>query len=370
MHVDSLRLFHFRNYESLEVSFHPHLNLLLGANAQGKTNILEALYFLSTARSFRVADDEQVVQLNQEEGSVEGTLYREEGQEQIRLEIRKGKNKTLFLNGKKQQRLSSLLGRLPSVVFSPDDLLLVKGGSASRRRYLDMAILQLDQAYRVHLQKYERALKQRNSLLRQRVPRLENQLTAWDEPLAEHGAVLMEKRAEVASRLSFFAQQALKDLTGGSEHFEICYEPCLEMEGSRELLNEKIAKALLEARREDIARGLTIAGPHRDDLGFWLNGHSLARYGSQGQQRTGALALKLSQLSVLAEGCHTAPLILFDDVMAELDQKRQEFFLNRLLQEGQAILTGTSPNDFRMAINIARIFSVEGGKVDLKKVGS
>ncbi len=363
MHVSSLRLSHFRNYESLEVGFHPQLNLFLGSNAQGKTNILEALYCLSTTRSFRAAVDEEMVRFGQEEGAIEGHLHREEGQETIRLELRKGKSKALIVNGKKQKKLSSLLGRMPAVVFSPDDLFLVKGGPGLRRRYLDVTILQMDQGYLAHLQQYERTLKQRNSLLRQRAPGTEGQLAVWDLPLARHGAAVMAKRKQVAEHLTDFAGEALRDLTGGAEEFEVRYEPQVAFEPKEEALSQRILDALGKARREEMARGVTVVGPHRDDLGLWVNGQPLRKFGSQGQQRTGALALKLAQLSLLSEGCHTNPLVLFDDVMAELDEKRQAFFLNRLQQGGQAFLTGTSANDFAAASKGARIFRVEAGAV-------
>ena len=182
MHVCSLRLSRFRNYQTLEVGFHPQLNLILGANAQGKTNILEALYCLSTTRSFRATSDEEMIQFGEVEGALEGVLQREDGQEQVRLELRRGKNKTLFISGKKQKKLSSLLGRLPAVIFSPDDLFLVKGGPGLRRRYLDVTVLQMDSQYLSHLQHYERALKQRNSLLRQKAPGLDSQLAIWIFP--------------------------------------------------------------------------------------------------------------------------------------------------------------------------------------------
>jgi DNA replication and repair protein RecF len=350
----------------MEVEFHPQLNLFLGLNAQGKTNILEGLYCLSTTRSFRAAADEEMIQFGQEAAAIEGVLHREEGQEQIRLGLRKDKNKALLVNGKKQKKLSSLLGRMPAVVFSPDDLFLVKGGPGLRRRYLDVTILQMDQGYLIHLQQYERTLKQRNSLLRQKTPGIESQLAIWDLPLAQHGAALMAKRAEVSKQLSDFAGHALKDLTGGLEQFEVRYEPQLSSEGQ---LEEKMLEALERARREEMARGVTVVGPHRDDLGLWVNGQSLRKFGSQGQQRTGALALKLAQLSLLTEGCHTAPLVLFDDVMAELDEKRRAFFLNRLQQGGQAFLTGTSANDFSAASKKARIFSVDSGRIQKVQAG-
>ena len=353
----------------MEVVFHPQLNLFLGANAQGKTNILEALYCLSTTRSFRAASDEEMIQFGQEAGAIEGLLQREEGQEQIRLELRREKNKALLVNGKKQKKLSSLLGRLPAVVFSPDDLFLVKGAPGLRRRYLDVTILQMDQGYLGHFQQYERALKQRNSLLRQKAPGSETQLKIWDLPLAEHGAALMARRSEIAQRLSGFAGEALKDLTGGAEIFEVRYEPQVPLEKEPEALKEKILQALSQTRREEMARGVTVVGPHRDDLGLWVNGKPLRKFGSQGQQRTGALALKLAQLSLLNEGCHTNPLVLFDDVMAELDDQRRAFFLNRLQQGSQAFLTGTSAADFSAAAKKARVFQVQAGQVKMTQRG-
>jgi len=369
VHVRSLRLSQFRNYGSLEVEFHPQLNLFLGPNAQGKTNILEALFVLSTTKSFRAATDEEMIQFGAQKGAIEGDLRREESGEKVRLELGRDKGKTLYLDGKKQKKLSSLLGKLPSVVFSPDDLFLVKGSPGLRRRYLDLTILQMDQGYLAHYQQFERALKQRNSLLRQRSPGLESQIPVWDVALSEHGAALMEQRSRVASQLSGLAGKALQDLTGGAELFEVRYEPSLPMEGQGEL-KIRMQEALREARREEVARGVTVVGPHRDDLGLFVNGRPLRKFGSQGQQRTGALALKLAQLSLLGEGCGTAPMVLFDDVMAELDRKRRAFFLERLRQGGQAFLTGTSAGDFVAASQGARVFSVEEGSVRLEQVGS
>ncbi len=364
MHVESLRLSQFRSYQALEVDFDPQLNLLIGSNAQGKTNILEALYCLSTSRSLRSATDEEMIRFDQEEGAVEGKIRREDGPETLRLEFRRRKPKALFVNGKKEKKLSSLLGRLPAVVFSPDDLFLIKGSPLLRRKYLDVTILQMDLGYLTHLQAYERALKQRNSLLKQKGPGLESQLLVWDLPLAQHGASLMIRRREVTQRLGDFARAALRDLTGGAEQFEVRYEPQIISDEKAGDLPAQILDALKKSRREEMARSATITGPHRDDLGLWVNGKPLRKYGSQGQQRTGALALKLAQLSILAEGCRKEPLILFDDVMAELDEKRRAFFLNRLQQGGQAFLTGTSRNDFLNAGSHARVFRVEEGRVE------
>ena len=364
MHVESLRLSQFRSYQVLEVDFDPQLNLLIGSNAQGKTNILEALYCLSTARSLRAASDEEMIRFDQEEGAVEGKVRREDGPETLRLEFRRCKPKTLFVNGKKEKKLSTLLGRLPAVVFSPDDLFLVKGSPFLRRRYIDVTILQMDLGYLEHLQAYERALKQRNSLLKQKGAGLEDQLMVWDLPLSQHGAALMDRRREITQKLGGFAEAALRDLTGGTEKFEVRYEPQILPDENAGDLSTQILEALKKSRREEMARSVTMTGPHRDDLGLFVNGKPLRKFGSQGQQRTGALALKLAQLSLLTEGCRKAPLILFDDVMAELDEKRRAFFLNRLQQGGQAFLTGTSRNDFMNAGSHARVFRVESGKVE------
>jgi DNA replication and repair protein RecF len=309
-----------------------------------------------------------MIRFGETEGAIEANLQKEEGSEKVRLEMRSGKNKTLFLDGKKQKKLSSLLGKIPAVVFSPDDLFLVKGSPGLRRRYLDLTILQMDRGYLAHYQQFERTLKQRNSLLRQKGPGVEAQLPVWDAALSGHGAALMEKRGEIAGKLSELARKALQDLTGGLEDFEVRYEPSLPLEGPGSL-EARMEKALKEARREEISRGLTVLGPHRDDLGLFVNGKLLRKFGSQGQQRTGALALKLAQLSLLAEGCGTAPMVLFDDVMAELDRKRRAFFLDRLRQGGQAFLTGTSMGDFSAAAAGARVFTVEAGRIRTEQPG-
>jgi len=359
----------FRNYEALEVALHPRLNLFLGANAQGKTNILEALYCLSTTRSFRAAADEEMIRFGVDACAVEADTGSSKGRETLRLEFARGRGKTLTIDGKRQKKLSSLLGRLPAVVFSPDDLFLVKGAPLLRRRLLDVTLLQMDPVYLAHLQQYERSLKQRNALLKSRVPGLEAQLPVWDEALAVHGTALMMRRMDLSENFSSRAGKALEDLTGGLEKFEVAYDPDVKPGSGEDETRETIKAALLKFRREETMRGMTLTGPHRDDVKLTLNGRPLRKYGSQGQMRTGALALKLAQLEILASKCSEPPLVLFDDVMAELDARRQAFFLERLKKGGQALLTGTSEADFAGARGEARVFRVQGGEVTLESNG-
>jgi len=367
--VLSLRLVRFRNYPKLEVGLHPRLNLFLGANAQGKTNILEALYCLSTTRSFRSAADDELIAFGQDEAAVEAEVEHPAGREVLRLEYYRHQGKGLSLDGKKQKKLSSLLGRLPSVVFSPDDLFLVKGAPVLRRRLLDVTLLQMDPVYLVHLQQYERSLKQRNALLKSRASGLESQLPVWDEALARHGAFLQKRRGELAAELSDRSGRALEDLTGGAERFEAAYAPQVKAGADEDSIRSAILEALRAGRRDEMVRGTTLNGPHRDDVRLSVNGKPLRKYGSQGQMRTGALAVKLAQLEILAGACRVPPLVLFDDVMAELDEKRQAFFLERLKRGGQALLTGTSENDFAAARGGARVFRVAEGAVTMVDAG-
>jgi DNA replication and repair protein RecF len=359
----------FRNYDAVELPLHPRLNLFLGSNAQGKTNILEALHCLSTTRSFRSATDEEMIRFGSDEGAVEAEVDHEAGRENLRLEFYRKKGKSLFIDSKKRPKLSELLGRLPAVVFSPDDLFLVKGAPLLRRRLLDVTLLQMDPVYLAHLQQYERSLHQRNALLRSRASGMESQLSVWDEALCKHGASLMVRRRELAARVGAKAGAALDALTGGSEQFDVRYAPDVKCEGSEEACADALRTSLRQSRRDDMMRGTTLTGPHRDDVRLSVNDRSLKKYGSQGQMRSGALALKLAQLDVLTESGPHPPLVLFDDVMAELDASRQAYFLERLKNGGQALLTGTSDADFAAARGEARVFRVVDGEVTLESQG-
>jgi len=370
LHVRSVRLSNFRNYPNLEVILHPKLNLLIGPNAQGKTSILEGLYCLSTTRSFRAVADEEMIAFGSEDAALEGVFAREEGTDVLRLDYHRGRGKTLTLNGKRQARLSAALGRLPAVIFSPDDLFLVKGGPSLRRRFLNQALLQVDPVYLKDLQHYERVLRQRNALLRRKGNCSEEELAAWDGPLAEHGASLTIRRADAVRRLATHAGGALQDLTGGVERLEVGYVPAVPVEEDLEKTREGILEALRTSRPEERARGITVVGPHRDDLSLSVNSHPLKKFGSQGQQRTAALALKLAELALLTEGSRTDPLILFDDVMSELDDRRQAFFLERLRSGGQAVLTGTQAGDFAAAVRDSRLFAVGNGRVSMQSEGA
>jgi DNA replication and repair protein RecF len=363
-------LLNFRNYQNLEMPLHPKLNLLIGPNAQGKTAVLEALYCLSTTRSFRAVAVEEMISFGSDAAVAEGEFVRENGFDLLRLEFKRDKGRSLFLNGKKQSRLSAVLGRLPAVVFSPDDLFLIKGGPSLRRRFLNSALIQVDAAYLSAVQHYERILKQRNTLLKRKGGASGGELVAWNVQLAEYGAALILKRRDMVQKLATHAHGALRDLTGGAERLDLEYEPSVPAKGDGGTVKERFLNELIKTKTEERFRGVTIVGPHRDDLVLSVNGRSLKRFGSQGQQRTAALALKLAELAFLMEMVRSQPLVLFDDVMSELDADRRAFFLKRLHLSGQAVLTGTSASDFSAALQGARLFTVENGRVEMKTEGT
>ncbi len=369
MHVQWLRCTHFRNYDTLEILFHPRMNLFLGNNAQGKTNILEALYCLSTTRSFRMVSEDELIQFDQTAMRLEAQLMDDHGSERVALEFKKGFGKTLYFEEKKQKRLSLILGKIPMVIFSPDDLYLVKGGPGLRRKYLDAVLWQRDLSYLADLQQYERVLKQRNALLKKKETFLEKEWQVWNRTLSQAGSRVIQRRQEVVQHLERIAEHALSELTGNQEQLTLRYLASISWNGSIDQTQQLFLEKLTQAQKEERMRQITLVGPHRDDVELILNGKSIKHFGSQGQQRTVALALKLAQLTLLGEQ-RSHPLVLFDDVMAELDEQRQAFFLAHLQKQGQTFLTGTSKQDFKKFLGDARVFKVDAGRVALENEGS
>lgn len=350
--VASIRVEHFRNYERGELHPSPGLNVLIGPNAQGKTSLLEALSLVSTGRLLRGTRDAQAVQHGHDEAEVEaeltpsGTL--------LGMTLRRMGRKRATLNRASLPRASDLMGRLPSVAFVAEDLALVRGEPADRRLFLDSELAQLYPGYLAALTTYRRALEQRNALLRQDWPAGPEEFEPWEDQLAASGASLREYRMRWVARLAEVAVQEHAAMAGG-EALELSYV-------ARE--DGDLLPALRSGRRDDQARGSTSAGPHRDDLAVRVQGQEARYFGSQGQQRTAAIALKLASMDVATEVLGFPPLLLLDDVFSELDQTRRGRLVQRTIElGGQALITCTDADQAGELLGHAKRFLVSSGTV-------
>lgn len=369
MNIAELHVINFRNLRFVRTEFATGLNLVYGPNAQGKTNLLEAIYLLVTGRSFRTPTEREMIPWDREQ--YEATLVRARvhkgGYEERFLLTFNQADKNVFVNGNPIRRLGDLIGRINAVLFTPSDLQIVRGAPAGRRRFLDIDLSQINHAYLRHLQSYDLALRQRNALLKQCAARAvaATQLPSWDAQLAEHGSEILAFRASMLSRLSELVGQVYSGITGGSERLELIYEPSPKaaVDSAQGVLQGLIQAELERSRADDIRRGATSVGPHRDDFSFRISGRDARDFGSQGQQRSCVLALKLAELELMRQATGEWPVLLLDDLMSELDESRKRAFLAALPNGVQAILTATEANLVAPFATPAASFRVEGGEV-------
>ena len=407
MFLTRLTLSHFRNYRHLDLAFTRPLTLLQGQNAQGKTNLLEAVYYLATSKSCQARAEREVVGWSAAEEPIpyaQITGHVQRGEQELTLEILftpradgAGFTKQIRINGVARRALD-LVGQLRAVLFRPEDIVLVSGGPGERRRYLDIALCQMDRAYCQHLSRYQKILAQRNSLLKQlreqgaspQAPATGTQIRFWDEQLVAHGAAVVARRYAFLAQLAPLAGRRHQELSTQRESLVLAYlpsfnpghlspevflrlkagegEPSPEETALASLTPDSIAQhflAHLERRRErEMAAGSTLYGPHRDDLRLLVNGRDLRSYGSRGQQRTAALALKLAEVEAMTQATGEAPILLLDDVMSELDALRRSTLLTALAQVNQTILTTTDWEDFTPEFRAqAQLLQVAGGAV-------
>ena len=347
MMIQSLKLRDFRNYQELEMTPHPGVNILFGQNGSGKTNLLEAIHYCALGRSHRTSQDKEVVCKGADFAAV-GVQLQKSGVRmdiQVKLTPNDGKKKSVFVDRKRANRLSDLMGHVQCVIFSPEDLMLVKEGPAIRRRYLDMMLSQLSTAYFTALQQYQKALDQRNALLREakKGARLDSaMMDAFEEAMAAQCAVVIPLRRRMVAHTAFIAGEKYEAISGREyENFRMEYECCVP-EG--EDITAYAIDALKSARQEDVFRGSTSFGIHREDIALTLKGREMKVFASQGQIRTAALSMKLAQLEVFRGETGEAPILLLDDVMSELDMTRR----TRLLEEisgVQTFITCTDESD-------------------------
>ena len=357
MVIKSLKLKNYRNYELLDMTFDSKTNILYGDNAQGKTNILEALYLSGTTKSHRGTKDRDLIQFGREESHLE-TIVEKKGMEfQIDMHLKKNSPKGIAINKIPIRKASELFGIVHFVFFSPEDLNIIKDGPAGRRRFIDLELSQIDKVYLSNLSNYNRIINQRNSLLKElyHQDHLMDTLDIWDMQLAEYGTKVIESRKQFIRQVNQIIADIHYRLTGGRERIELSYESSL---GSLSL-----GQALKKNRERDIRMKSTSVGPHRDDLCFLSGDLDIRKFGSQGQQRTAALSLKLSEIELVKEVIKDTPILLLDDVLSELDKHRQNYLLDSI-HDIQTVITCTGLDEFvnhRFSIN--KIFRVSSGSV-------
>lgn len=331
MHINKVELHNFRNYENQEIILKKNVNVFYGDNAQGKTNILEAIFLCAFGKSFRTIREKELVKLGEENASVKIEYSKKDRDGNILIYI--SDKKQILINGVKIKKLSELLGKINIVIFTPDDINILKGSPALRRRFLDMMIGQLRPNYVYVLNMYNKTLEQRNNYLRQirQESKSESLLEIWDEKLVEYANIIYNYRREFINKIIEKINIIHKKITDDNEKIDIIYESCCENK-------EKFIDLLKQRRKLDIIKGYTTKGIHRDDFAVYINNKELSIYGSQGQNRTAVLSLKLSELQVINDEIEEEPILLLDDFMSELDIKRRKNFLDNI-NNTQVIIT-------------------------------
>lgn len=357
MNIESITLKNFRNYEELHMDFSQGTNILYGDNAQGKTNVLEAVYLCSTTKSHRSTKDKEMIRFGDEESHIKMILQRDGVRRRIDMHIKQNKAKGIAVDGLPIHKASELFGIVNVVFFSPEDLNLIKDGPAQRRRFIDLELCQLDKVYVYHLVSYNRVVNQRNKLLKELAFRSDyaDTLDIWDEQMVSYGQQVIELRGNFVNQLNGIIEGIHRRLSGGKEHLELKYEPSVK--------KEELANAVFRSRDKDIRQKTTLVGPHRDDLSFMVNNVDIRKYGSQGQQRTAALSLKLAEIELVKQLVKDYPVLLLDDVLSELDSSRQNQLLAGI-DHIQTMITCTGLDDFiNNRFQIDKIFKVVNGRV-------
>ena len=362
--IKSLKLKNFRNYDILNLDFDDSTNIFYGNNAQGKTNILESVYLCGTTKSHRGTKDRDMILFGQDEAHIEAFIEKRGIIYQIDIHLKKNSPKGIAINKMPIKKASELFGIVNIVFFSPEDLNIIKNGPSERRRFIDLELSQLDKVYLSNLSNYNRIINQRNHLLKDIVRQehtekgLLDTLDIWDIQLAEYGEKLIETRNKFINQVNEIISDIHCRLTGNTEKIEVSYEPDT---GEMSLLD-----SLKKYRERDMRMKSTTCGPHRDDICFVTNGIDIRKFGSQGQQRTAALSLKLSEIELVKMSVKDTPVLLLDDVLSELDKYRQNYLLESI-HDIQTLITCTGVDEFvnkRFSVN--KVFHVHQGHVTME----
>ena len=359
MYIESIQLKNYRNYESLDMKLDKGTNILYGDNAQGKTNILEAIYLGGTTKSHRGSKDREIIKFEEDESHIRMVVSKKNMKYRIDMHLKKNKAKGVAINGLPIKKARELFGIVNLVFFSPEDLNIIKNGPGERRRFIDLELCQLNAIYLTDLSNYNHIVNQRNKLLKDLAfrPELMDTLDIWDLQMAEFGKKIIQARAKFIEKLNEIIQDIHRNLTGNRETLQLVYEPSVTA--------ESIEQEIARNRERDLKFKLTTSGPHRDDLCVMVNGMDIRKFGSQGQQRTAALSLKLSEIYLVKEVVKDTPVLLLDDVLSELDSNRQNYLLNSI-HDVQTVITCTGLDEFvNNRFHINKIFHVVCGQIYL-----
>ncbi|HZW50006.1 MAG TPA: DNA replication/repair protein RecF [Bacillota bacterium] len=360
MKLRHLSLITFRNYFALELDLEPGINLFIGANAQGKTNLLEACHLLATGRSHRTFRDQEMIAWQQEGFHIKATVQKKLSTELIELHVNRQGHKIVKLNGLLQPRLGALLGQLNVVFFAPEHLLLVKGDPSGRRRFLDIAISQISPSYLHHLARYHKILNQKNILLKTNRPD-ETLLSIYNQQLSESGGVIVAKRSDIITQLEINARK-YQHLLRETENLSFTYQSQTETKENSKLIAEELFHKMEERKEDELQRRTGLVGPHRDDFSIYLNDVNVRQYGSQGQQRSVVLSIKMAEANLMEESTGEQPVIILDDVLSELDPARQSQLIAGLKHIGQTLISSTDLPPVLSGLN-SKVFRVNDGKI-------
>lgn len=359
MYIKNIHLENFRNYKSLDLEFDEKLNLILGDNAQGKTNLVESLYIMGLGKSFRTNNDQDMIAFEEDFSKAVSTVIDEDDETKIEI-IYKKDGKILKLDNQKLQRSMDLLENVYVVVFSPDDLKIIKEGPDNRRKFLDRELCQIKPVYYSDLGNYKKVLKQRNYLLKER-NNDKKLFEVFDEALADYGLRIAKERYNFSEKLQKISSEIHNHISGNKENLSVYYETKILKDFSKEdykkLLNQNFEK--------DLFKGYTSFGPHKDDIGINVNGIDIRNFGSQGQQRTAALSLKLAELGLIKEETGKNAVLILDDVLSELDNQRQQYLIESMKDVQVFITTTQIDEELRRKLPSGRAFQVDNGQVHI-----
>lgn len=364
MIIKKLELTNYTNYQQEKIDFHPNINILIGENAQGKSNLIDSIFFMSTGRSHRHFKELLLIKWGEAFFRLKGEIKNSKGDFLIEHAVKKGK-KLVKINGIYIESLKHLVGLFGTIVFTPDDLNLIKGGPDSRRRFLNRKLVQLNSLFYENSLCYQKTLLQRNNLLKRGKIQKE-EIAIWNEQLSDYGSKIIFERVKTLTKLEPICKEIHFQLSGNKENITLEYQPSFLLPESIDEEKIKIIflNKLADSYQEDLKRGFTTIGPHRDDFNCYLNQINARLYGSQGQQRTAVLTLKLAMLKLLKQETGEFPVLLLDDVFSELDQGRREFLLDTINNSVQTIITTTEFSTFNNnKIREAKTIKIAQGRI-------